>query len=173
MEELQPGTLIPTRDDGAQPIRWIGQRKVAAKGKHRPIRISAGVFGAVEDLLVSPQHRILVADTWAELLFGESEVLVKAKDLINDRTIQKDNSKSEVVYFHLLFDQHQIISANGVATESYLPGPATMKNFDAGTQEEILELFPEIASKPSSYGPAARPMLKRYEAAPLLARIAA
>ncbi|MEX0339515.1 MAG: Hint domain-containing protein [Arenibacterium sp.] len=173
VEQLQPGMLVPTRDGEAQPIRWIGQRTVASKGKHRPIRISAGKFGAVEDLLVSPQHRILVADIWAELLFGTSEVLVKAKDLVNDMTIRNDDSFQDVVYFHLLFDQHQTIIANGVATESYLPGPATMRGFDTDTQAEIFELFPELKQDTSSYGPAARPMLKRFEAAPLLAKLAA
>jgi len=96
-------------------------------------------------------------------------VLVKARDLGAPRTGADD---AEVTYFHLLFDSHQIVFAEGVATESYLPGPATMRGFDAGTQAEILALFPELGSG-AGYGPAARPMLKGREARPLLAAMAA
>lgn len=173
VEELRTGMLIPTRDGTGEPIRWIGKRRVPATGPNRPIRIAMGQFGASRDLLVSPQHRLLISDHWAELLFGSPEVLIKAKDLVNDRTIRRENSLREVTYYHLLFDRHQIITANGVATESYLPGPATMKGFDAEAQAEIFALFPELAQDTSCYGAAARPMLKRFEAAPLLALLAA
>jgi len=173
IEALSAGMKVLTRDDGPKSIRWIGQRTVAAQGPNRPIRIRKGQFGATRDLLLSPQHRVLVENSWAELLFGEAEVLVKAKDLINDLHIRPDDELSSVTYFHILFDSHQIITANGVASESYLPGACTMKGFDPQTQAEILDLFPGLDSDGLGYGPAARPMLKGREAVSLLAAIAA
>jgi hypothetical protein len=173
IEDLRAGMFVLTRDDGPQMIRWIGNRTIKSEGDQRPIRIKQGTFNAEQDLLVSPQHRIMLEGCWAELLFGEAEVLVKAKDLINDTTILRDHDISEVTYHHMLFDRHQIITANGVATESYLPGAQTMAGFDHGTQTEILNLFPQLQNDLGSYGQAARPILKGREVAPLLAKMAA
>jgi hypothetical protein len=173
IEHLEPGMRVMLYDGAPQPIRWIGSRRVAARGDFRPVRLCAGQFGATRDLLVSPQHRILLTDAWAEVLFGSAEVLVKAADLVNDSTITRVNDMAEVTYFHLLFERHQIVIANGVAAESYLPGPCTMPGFDSATQAEILHLFPRIDMAGNGYGPAARPMLKRRECAPLLARFRA
>ncbi|AXI54594.1 2,3,4,5-tetrahydropyridine-2,6-carboxylate N-succinyltransferase [Sulfitobacter sp. JL08] len=173
IEALTAGMSVMTRDNGPRTIRWIGHRTVAATGDYRPIRLQRGQFGATRDLLLSPQHRVLVTDRWAELLFGEAEVLVKAKDLVNDMHIRPDTTLRHVTYFHILLDHHQIITANGVASESYLPGPATMGGFDSATQDEILALFPHLGALSDGYGPAARLVLKRYEAAPLMAALAA
>lgn len=173
VEDLVPGMFVITRDDGPQMIRWAGQRTTQARGKNRPICIQKGAFGATRDLYVSPQHRILIEGHWSELLFGEVEVLVKAKDMINDCSVRYCNDLSRVTYHHILFDRHQVICANGVDCESYLPGPMTMAGFDAGTQDEIMELFPELRNNLDNYGSAARPLIKRREAIPLLAIMAA
>ena len=173
VEDLHAGSLILTRDDGPQPIRWIGNRSVRATGDHQPIRLRKGQFGATQDLLLSPQHRILVEGYWSELLFGELEVLVKAKDLLNDLSVRPDTTLTRVTYYHMMFDRHQIVCANGVECESYLPGPSTMKGFDRQTQAEILQLFPKMAPDGSGYSQAARAIIKSREAAPLLAALAA
>ena len=168
VEELTPGTVVLTRDSGPQVVRWMGQRTVPAVGNFAPIRFARGSFDADRDLLLSPQHRVLLRDRWAELLFAEPEVLVKAKDLVNDQTIRVDEALETVTYVHILFDHHEIIWANGVLCESYLPGPNTMAGFDAETQDEILTLFPELTPEGDGYGPAARLILKGRETKPLL-----
>ena len=173
IETLQPGDMITVRDGGTAQLKWVGQRTVAATGVNRPIRLKAGMLRAREDLLLSPQHRVLLADRWAELMFGEPEVLIRAKDLVDDHMVRFASDLKEITYFHLLFDKHQIVTANGVAAESYLPGPMTLSGFDAPTQQELLALFPELESESFGYGPAARPLLRAREAAPLLAMIAA
>jgi hypothetical protein len=111
----------------------------------------------------------------AELMFGEDEVLVAAKDLVNDcsvRTLTADELPGgEVEYFHLLFDAHQIVFSEGLATESFLPGPTVMNTLEAAVQEEVLSLFPEIDPETKiGYGPAARLPLRGFEARALLAR---
>ncbi|MGB3280261.1 MAG: Hint domain-containing protein [Pseudorhodobacter sp.] len=168
VESLLPGDLVITHDDGPQPLRWIGRRKVAATGSFAPVHIRANTFGNHRALMVSPLHRILIRDSLAELLFGESEVLIAAKDLVNDRSIRYVPG-GEVEYVHLLFDQHQVVFAEGLATESFLPGPQTSKSFEAEILAEICALFPEIDPNTGrGYSPAVRRTLRPFEAQLLL-----
>lgn len=164
VETLRPGDLVLTKDDGPQPLRWTGMRDVAAKGNFAPIKIRANTFGKHGDLKVSPLHRVLIRDTLAELLFGEAEVLVAARDLVNDHTVRRQPG-GQVRYVHLLFDRHQVVFSEGLETESFLPGPQTTASFDADVVEEICTLFPELDPETGQgYSAAARRTLKRYEA---------
>lgn len=170
VEALRPGDMVLTRDNGAQPLRWIGSRTTAAKGTHAPIRIRAGTFGAHQELWVSPLHRVLIRDSLAELLFGECEVLVAARDLVNDTSVTVVEGGS-VEYFHLLFDQHEVIYSQGLATESFLPGPQLADSFEVEIAAEIYQLFPEINPETGlGYSPAARRTLRPFEAQLLCAR---
>jgi hypothetical protein len=164
VETLVLGDLILTKDDGLQPLRWKGQRTVAAEDNFAPIRIRANTFGSHDDLMVSPEHRILIRDNLAELLFGEQEVLVSAKDLVNDYSVTRC-SGGDVTYVHLMFDRHQVVYSAGLATESFLPGPQTTKVFERKIVDEICTLFPEIDPETGlGYSPAARRILKKFEA---------
>ncbi|MCF6316014.1 MAG: Hint domain-containing protein [Marinosulfonomonas sp.] len=164
VETLQPGDLVMTHDEGPQPLRWIGQRTVSAKAGFAPVRIAAGTFGDHRTLLVSPQHRVLIRDSLAELLFGEAEVLVAAKDLVNDKSIRIQEG-GDVTYVHLLFDRHQVIFSEGLTTESFLPGPQTSHAFEQDIVDEICALFPEIDPDTGlGYSPSARRTLRGYEA---------
>lgn len=172
VETLVAGDMVMTRDDGPQPLRWIGRRSVPATGKMAPICIQENALGEHGELMVSPLHRVLVKDVLAELMFGEAEVLIAAKDLVNDRTIRPVEG-GHVEYVHLMFDRHQVVYSEGLASESFLPGPQTSKSFEAEIVAEITTIFPELNLETGEgYGPAARPMLKRYEAEALLRRVA-
>ncbi|NEX46245.1 Hint domain-containing protein [Rhodobacter sp. ETT8] len=169
VERLRAGDMVMTKDDGPQPLRWIGRRLVPALGALAPIEIRAGTFGDHRRLLVSPQHRVLVRDAVAELLFGETEVLVSAKDLVNGKSVRVIEG-GEVEYVHLLFDKHQIISSEGLATESFLPGPQSTRMFEAEIIDEICTLFPELNPKTGDgYSPAVRRTLRPFEAQLLFA----
>lgn len=168
VESLMPGDMVLTLDDGPQPLRWIGRRAVAAEGVFAPVRIRAGTFGPHRTLLLSPQHRVLIRDMLAELLFGDREVLVAARDLVNGRSVTVREG-GEVEYVHLMFDRHQVVFSDGLATESYLPGPQTATSFDADVVAEITTLFPELDPQTGDgYSPAARRTLRSYEAQVLL-----
>ena len=169
IEDLVPGDLVLTRDNGFQPVRWIGNTVRVASGKDAPIRFEQGALGNHDAVEFSPNHRVLLSSPIASLLFGESEVLVKAKDLINDTTIRPRNDNRPVTYYHLLFDRHEIIRGNGLDSESYHPGHETMEAFDPETREEILRLMPnDDALMGYGYGPAARVSLRAFEAKALL-----
>ena len=164
VEELKPGDLVWTMDHGLQSLRWIGQRTVAALGNFAPVCVTAGTFGDHANLLLSPQHRILVRDPLADLVFGTPEVLIAAKHLINGQSVQLVEGGS-VTYVHLLFDQHEIVMANGLATESFLPGPQTVDAFEDDIVNEIAQLFPDLDLETGEgYGDAARQILKKHEA---------
>jgi len=170
VERLRPGDLVETRDDGPQPLRWIGGRTVAAQDMFAPVRIRAGTFGNHRMLMVSPEHRILVRDSTAELLFGDAEVLIAAKDLVNGRSVRWAPG-GEVTYVHLMFDQHQVVFSEGLETESFLPGPQTAAIFDKPVLDEICAIFPQLDPHTGEgYSPAARRTLRRFEAQLLMAQ---
>lgn len=169
VETLLPGDLVLTHDDGAQPVRWIGQRTVPARGVLAPVRIKANTLGDHRTLLLSPQHRVLIRDGLAELLFGEAEVLVAAKDLVNDRSIRAQEG-GDVTYVHVLFDRHQVVFSEGLATESFLPGPQVTAQLERQIVDEIAVIFPELNPRTGDgYGPAARRTLRGHEAQVLFA----
>ncbi len=172
VESLRKGALVRTADGPAQPVRWIGSRKISelemrADPSLRPIRIAAGALGEdrpSRDLLVSPQHRILVEDWRAELMFGDTEVLVPAKALLNDTTVRIDHGAREVEYFHVLFDSHQIMLTEGLPTESFHPGDYALRDIDACARQELLRLFPALSTA-HGVGPTARKALRPWEGA--------
>ena len=164
IEDLKAGDKVNTLDHGPQEIRWIGSRKVAAVGPLRPVLIRAGALGNDRDLLVSQQHRMLLSGWTAELLFGTPEVLAAAKHLVDGKAI-RTVSGGEVEYFHMLFDQHEIVMANGAPSESFHPGEVAMGSLDAAAREEVFALFPELRdAECAGYGPTARQSLKAHEA---------
>lgn len=168
VDELYIGDLVVTRDHGLQPIRWIGQRKVAGRGRLAPIRFAAGVLNGLErPLSVSPQHRILLRSPRAELYFGETEVLVPALHFTGATGVTQDPVE-EVTYFHILFDHHEIVYAEGTPTESFHPGDAAISALTAPVREELFSLFPQLRSIAPSGGRMARRCLRRHEAATLL-----
>jgi hypothetical protein len=175
VEDLEPDDLVLTRDNGVQPVRWIGKRVLSladliVKPALRPVQISAGALGydlPYRDTRVSPQHRMLVVGSRAEMLYGESEVLVAAAHLTCLPGIE-EKLTAGVTYIHLLFDQHEIIRANGSWTESFQPASRMINAMEKAQRTEIAELFPEIAQEGFTY-PAARLSLKAHEARVLLA----
>lgn len=168
VETLQPGDLIVTRDHGPRPLHWIGRRRIEGTGRFAPIRFAKGAIGNDRELLVSPQHRMLISGWQAELLFGEDEVLAAAKHLINGTTIVQ-SPRRRVDYVHLMFDRHEIVEAEGVPSESFHPGDYMMSG-DEELRDEIVSLFPELANLSAAAGwDTARCVLKAHEAQLLLA----
>jgi hypothetical protein len=169
VENLTPGDLVFTMDNGLQPISWIGSSHRRGHGDIAPICIKKGALGNTTDLYVSPQHRMLVQGPLAELYFGEDQVLATAKSLVSGDMIYRAPCE-EVEYFHVMFDRHQIIYANGAPSESFKPGAQGMASLSDETQQEIYDLFPELLDDLSGYGAPARTELKHHEGQ-LMARL--
>lgn len=136
IEDLQVGDRVLTRDDGPQEIRWIGQSTARAVGELAPIRIAAGVLHNSHDLLLSPEHRLFIYQRSDELGLGRSELLIRARHLINGTTITREQG-GFVEYFQLLFDSHQIIYAEGIAAETLLLDDRTRPALPAGLEQQL------------------------------------
>ncbi|MBL4926630.1 Hint domain-containing protein [Fuscibacter oryzae] len=173
IQNLRQGDLILTRDNGAQPVMWSGHRRMSGARLYamphlRPIRFRTGALGIDrpdQELVVSPQHRMLIKGAAALALFNTPEVLVKAEDLLNDATITVDHAMREVTYVHVMLEAHNIVWANGVETESFHPSNTALDMIDPAQREGLLALRPDIAVDPHRYGDYARRNLSGSEAA--------
>jgi hypothetical protein len=152
IDRLQVGDAVLTLDHGAKSILWIGSRELSpidlmAFPNFRPIRVAAGALGLdlpERDLLVSPQHRMLLRSAIALRMFGSAEVFVPAKKLVGLPGITIDSDVRSVEYFHLLLDRHEVVFAEGAPTESLYTGPEALKGVGADARAEIVALFPDL-----------------------------
>jgi hypothetical protein len=169
IETLRIGDLVVTRDDGPQPIRWIGGRMVRGTGRNAPIRFeTGGVHGVTRPMLLSPQHRVLVSGYRAQLIWGEEEVLVAAKHLVDDRFV-RPAPQTMVTYMHMLFDRHQVIYAEGTPVETLHLGEEGLKALSSAGRADLFATCPEFAANPGGFGPTARVCSRAYEARLLVA----
>ncbi len=176
VEDLRVGDQVITRDNGIQEIRWAGTKKLGWRdfmlAEHlQPVLIRAGALGGglpERDMLVSPNHRVLVANDRTALYFEEREVLVAAKHLVDNKGISRVQSMG-AAYIHFMFDHHEVVLSNGAWTESFQHGDYSLKGVGNAQRSEILELFPELAQTEGlqDYA-AARRTLKKHEARVLL-----
>lgn len=166
VEDLKVGDQVLTADGSYQTIRWIGHSQVPI-GAHpsnenlRPIRIQAGALGSslpVRDLLVSPQHRMLVRSKIAQRMFDTPEVLVAAKKLLPLSGVCVDRDVENVSYFHIAFDKHEVIFAENCPTESFYPGPEAMNALSDEARAEFSALFPQIHASDAQTPISARPI---------------
>lgn len=162
VEDIKAGDLVLTKDHGPQTVRWVGRRAFSAdqlsmKENLRPIRIKAGAFAEelpLHDLVISPQHRVVMKSEIVKEMTGEKEVLVAAKQLLSCDDINIDDKIETVEYFHIMFERHEIVYANGMQVESLYAGPQALKSLPPSSLDELLEIFPELEKKDAAPVPA-------------------
>tara|TARA_R110002020_G_scaffold67179_2_gene176248 strand:+ start:52492 stop:53502 length:1011 start_codon:yes stop_codon:yes gene_type:complete len=167
VEDLVVGDRVLTRDDGVQTLRWIGTSTTRAVGGFAPIRIAAGTLNNTSDLLVSPDHRLFIYQRTDELGAGRSELLVKARHLVNGDTVVVAEG-GFVDYFQLLFDSHQIIYAEGIAAESMLITSRTRSVLPSDLAASLGAHVPGHSDLPHAGLDAPEGLLKRPDIAYLL-----
>lgn len=158
IEVLRVGDRLVTRDHGLQTIRWIGKRALGAADlatcpKSQPIRIAMGALGdgiPSRDLIVSPQHRIVIRSKIAMRMFDAQEVFVPAKHLLDLQGVTIAREMTTVTYYHLLCDDHEIVEADGALAETLYTGTEAMKAMTPEAQEEIALIFggPPLTNRP-------------------------
>jgi len=175
--EIEEGDRVQTKDSGFQEVLWKGEKRVSgarlyAMPELRPIRLRQGALGVDrpdEDLVVSPAHRMLVHGAKARALFNTDEVLVTARDLVDDARVVRDHTLSEVTYVHLLLPRHEVVFANGLETESFHPAGEALDSVAQVERARLMDMMPEVGADPMAYGAYARRALSRAEAALLRA----
>ncbi len=166
VEYLRRGDLVQTRDNGVKPILWIGrkvldQAALSAAPNLRPVRLGAGHFGLTRDLIVSPQHGVLLRAPDS----GGAQHLWRARHLADmaggGARVMKGCKR--IVYYHMLFDQHELVFSNGLISESLYPGPISYQSLSSAAQAELTTLFPDLPHKPTeaAYGPSVRAYSRR------------
>ncbi len=165
IDDLKTGDLVTTMDNGPQRIKWIGTtfvgpEKLAACPNMRPIHIKRGVLGATRDLLVSPQHGMLIGGTH----------LARATHLANTtKGVRVAHGRKSVTYVHLMFETHQIIFAENAPSESFYPGPMALRMMDSQARRDVVSLYPALACArdldmvAAVYGPTARKFAQKRD----------
>lgn len=153
VEELRVSDRVLTYDHEFKAIRWIGSRRLSGADlkshpRLQPILIRADALGSgfpKKDLVVSPQHRILVSSVVAKRMFGEQDVLVAAKKLLPIAGVDVlDCTKEGTTYWHILLDEHEIVWSNGTPAESLYIGPEFLEAVPQDGLREIQSVFPEV-----------------------------
>ena len=179
VETVRRGHWLSTLDNGPRKARWVGSRRVTreemeANPKLRPVRIAKGALGCGlpdRDLLVSRQHRVMVASAIVGRMAGCDEVLVAAHHLVGLPGIEEVAPEEGVEYWHVLFEGHELLISEGAPTESLWPGAQTMEALGDRAMQEIRYAVPHLLdgdepamapARPFIEGKAARKMAERH-----------
>ena len=168
IEFLRPGDLVVTRDNALQPVRMIWTRtvtaaEIAADPSLAPIVVRPRAIGPMmpkQTLSVGAAHRLLIPG-WRLLDEEDTEsCLVPARDIagLNDSAFI-DRSPEEVVYYNVVFDEHQVFCANGLPVESFRPNTDSLKQVSKSVKDDLTKTFPDFAPKFADY-PAPRYKLR-------------
>ncbi|NBD28765.1 MAG: hypothetical protein GVY31_01835 [Alphaproteobacteria bacterium] len=143
IETLQAGDFVLTRDHGAQPLLWVGKTTMRAVGVYAPVSLPAGFMGNLGPLVVGPLQRIFLYQRGGLTANGRSEALLQARHLV-DGTRVHQREGGFVTYYALVFEDHQIIYAEGVPVESLLVSRATVARLPDAFARDLSQRFPHL-----------------------------
>ncbi len=150
VEDLRPGDLVITAAGDLRPVRWIGRQTVSTRFadpiRVLPIRIRAGAIAEgmpARDLLVSPDHAVLVGD-----------ILANANALVNGISVIRETDVPEILtYYHIEIAEHALILAEGLPAETFVDN-ISRQHFD--NWAEYVALGIEAAGIPEMAYPRAK-----------------
>ena len=146
VEDLLPGDKVKTVDAGFQTLKWRGSTVLSANARGQDpamgklTRIAADALGIAKpmpDLVLGPRARLAHRASGIKRLTGTDAALISARDFIDGENIVELTPPTTVQSYHLGFEGHHLLVANGVEVESMHPGPA----HQLGLRGEILDLF--------------------------------
>ena len=171
VESLRAGDRITTLSGAQVPLRLVLTHRVEPSKMRRdrrfwPVCIRAGALGfglPRRTLWVGAQHRMLYQSIKVPLLFGDDAVLVRAKSMAAslDR-IYVDASPRALTYFQLVFDRHEVIFAEGAATESFRPGAEDLQHLAPQDRARLRTACPHLGTGASA-GELGFPTLRSWE----------
>lgn len=168
VETLRVNDLVQTLDGGAQPIRWVSRREVHfgdGVDIAKPIFIPAGALSKGvphRDMIVSPQHRLMFQHRSGSHV---ADVFLPAKALTILPGIRTMKRKKKVFYQHFALDQHHVVIADGVLTESCYMGPMVLHDIPYRQRPWVAAIWPRIDfGSGGGYGQTARRTLRLQHA---------
>ena len=148
VEDLVAGMQIVADHGSPRTVLWVGQRTLDLTHEEtdqRPICFAPGSLGEGKphrQLIVSPGHRMLIRGAVPEALFGTRSVLAVARGLTELPGVRIMHGKRQITYVSILLDQHAVLKAEGVWTESFYPGPYGMATLDQDMQRQVKAAIP-------------------------------
>lgn len=177
VETLRPGDLVLTVDHGLQPIRWVRSGDHPLEGaevEDKPVLIQAGALGAgrpAQDLIVSPQHRVLVGGRGQLTQYFDAQAFAPAKALTGLPGIRHLKGKTKVTWVHFACYRHEVVIANGCYSESLLLGPMVLDGLSHAERKALHDIYgPASSGDAALNGPAAHECLKVGEVRRYLAK---
>jgi len=156
---LRDGDLLKTLDHGFQALVKVVESRFVACDKTLPVCISANTLDNDKDLFLSPHHRVLITNSYCDLLFGTPSVFVAAKHLLGLPGVRQETRARHVSYYHLVLRDHEVIFSNARPSESFFAGDMARLALGS-TRQQMQSQISESALTQST----ARRTLKAHEA---------
>jgi hypothetical protein len=179
VEDLRAGDSVLTEDGRSVTIAWIGvsrygPEQAAWEDRLRPVHLHAHAFGPGlpgRELVLSPQHRIVVEGVPCELQFGTERAFVAARHLTAPFATMPE-PEADVTYFHILLERHEILVANGLPSESLQPARRMIEALSSEARNGLKAVVDTLGAEALMTRPDALPTLNHREAKVLQAAIA-
>lgn len=177
IENLRCGDEVRTLDSGFVAVHWVGctvirEAQLRTWPKLMPVRVKKNAFGPGrpdQDVVLSPNHRVLIDGWRAQLFFGEPEILVPVKALVDDVSVVQETIFSDISYYHLLLEHHEIVFTHGLLSESLFLGDETMLALCEHSKMKLRSSFTMTEWNQKCDAPAARPIVRVRESSCLSA----
>ncbi|MBS1051936.1 tail fiber protein [Gluconobacter japonicus] len=169
IEEIQIGDHIVVFDDDVtkgttRQVTWVGQSRAVVRSRlpddeaGYPVRLLKGAIAhnvPYKDMLITSEHCLFLDGRF-----------VPVRMLVNGRSIFFDKSIASYDYYHVETEDHSVIMADGVLTESYL---------DTGNRLAFNQNGPVVSMRQSrnlTWDDAAAPLdVSRHFVEPLFRRL--
>ena len=163
VQDLSAGDRVTDVAGNEHVLLWTASRLITldrADHPQRPVLFRPGSLthgrtgqAPCRDLLVSPQHRMLIRTP------DGTEMLTAAKRLVGQRGVRLACGLPWVTYHALLLGRHAILCANGAAAESFYPGRHILRQLPAFQRLQVLAQCPALLRDPEGgYGATAHPV---------------
>lgn len=156
VEDLEPGMMIETAMSGPAKLRWIGSITLIPGAPERSgqlpdklYRIVPDSFGPgrpAVDVTLGPGARLLDRSPEVCRALGTEAALAPVTMRADGETVVEISPVSAMRVYHLSFDAHQVVFANGLEIESFHPGPDASYSLSDEMRLEFLALFPHKSS---------------------------
>ena len=167
VEDIRVGFPVQTLDYGVQPVRWIGTTLHTEPRAHAPIEIAAGALGRgfpSVTLRISPYHRLCLRSSIAQRMFGQPEILLSARFLLDAPGVRQIDGEIPVRYWHIATARHALVSANGTWAETLFPGLHVPTGMDASDVSQLEVVFDQKLARgkddAAQANPPVRPILR-------------